>query len=147
MPQLWLAPVATAPPGAALSSGLPAPPAGGDWSGGGLTGCVSTLAVGVGGGFTTTGAGGAGTVIAALPVSPSLDAVIVTAPAPMAVIWPAGLTDTTDGLLEVHCMARSCNTPPRASRSAALSCAVLPTASVRVAGDTATAATGTALTV
>jgi hypothetical protein len=97
-------------------------------------------------GVTTTEAvvaGGAGTVTAALPATPSIVAVIVAVPGPTAVTSPLGLTVATDAALDVQVVGpRPVSAVPAASRGVASSCCVAPTAIVAGVGVTATLATG-----
>jgi hypothetical protein len=90
---------------------------------------------------TGTGAG-ALTVIAAVPVFVSLNAVIVALPAAMAVTRPDGETVLIPVLLELQLITRPVSTLLFASRAMAESCAVPPTWRLDVAGDTDTDATG-----
>src|SRR6185503_928 len=90
-------------------------------------------------GFDTTGAD---TVIAAVPVLPSLVAVIVAAPAARLVSRPALLTPATAGALDVQVTLRPVKTLPAASFRTALSCCVVPATWLTVAGVTTTDATG-----
>src|SRR5438105_2639954 len=82
------------------------------------------------------------TVLAALPLIPSLVAVIVALPAATLVTSPLLLTVATLGLLEVHVTERPVRTRPPASLSTALSCFIAPTDRFTVAGLTVTDATG-----
>jgi hypothetical protein len=87
------------------------------------------------------------TVTLAVPLCPSLLAVIVAVPAVTAVTIPVGLTVAMLVALEVQLMVRPVNTLPPASRVVAPSCAVPPGCKVTVVGLTVTVATGTAVTV
>jgi len=87
------------------------------------------------------------TVTAALPVLPSLVAVIVTAPAATPVTVPAPDTAATPGALETQVIARPERTFPAASVVVAASRTLAPTNTVAVVGLIATAATGTFATV
>src|SRR6266576_2798309 len=87
------------------------------------------------------------TLIVAVPLFPSLVAVIVADPAETAVTRPLAETVATAGALLDHVTTRPVSVLPAASLVAALSCAVVPTRSVLVAGATVTVATGTAVTV
>jgi len=102
-------------------------------------------------GVTTTEATGAGagalTVICAVPLCPSLVAVIVARPAATAVTVPVGETLAIPGADDAHTTGRPVSTLPAESRATALSDAVPPTVRLVVAGVTATDATGTAVTV
>jgi hypothetical protein len=91
---------------------------------------------------TGTGAG-ALTVIAAVPVLVSLNAVIVALPATMAVTRPDAETVLIPVLLELQLITRPVSTLLFASRVMAESCAVPPTWRLDVAGVTDTDATGT----
>ena len=97
-----------------------------------------------------TVATGAGvTVIDAIPVLPSLVAVIVTGPpgaCPVTRPVPA-LTTATDVLLELHVIVRPVSTLLLASLVVATSCWVAPATTLAEAGLTVTLATGTAVTV
>src|SRR6266699_2063529 len=64
------------------------------------------------------------TVMAAVPLCPSLVAVIVAEPAPTPVTRPLPLTVATDVLLLVHVTTRPDNVLPLASFVVALSCVV-----------------------
>ena len=76
-------------------------------------------------GLTVTAATGTlVTVIAAVPLCPSLVAVIVAEPAPTPVTRPLPFTVATDGLLLVHVTTRPDNVLPLASFAMALSCVV-----------------------
>src|SRR5439155_25859079 len=98
---------------------------------------------------TANGAPLAGlTVTAAVPLWPSLVAVMVTGPpAATPVTSPLPLTVATAALLVAHMTVRPVSTLPLASFVVAMSCTVCPTGTVAVAGITATEATGTGLTV
>src|SRR2546422_190364 len=79
-------------------------------------------------GLTLTDATGTGfTVTAALPVFPSLVAVIVTAPAPAPVTSPVEVTVATAGVLDAQVTDRPDSRLPAASFSVAVSCPVPPT--------------------
>src|SRR2546426_1172176 len=90
------------------------------------------------GGATATGA----TVTVAVPLFPSLVAVIVADPAATPVTTPVADTVAMAGFALVHVIARPVSTLPAASLGVAVSCAVLPTKTFVVAGLTATEATG-----
>ena len=64
---------------------------------------------------------GTGTVIVAVPLMPSLVAVIVAEPAAMALTNPLADTVAMEVLFELHVMLRPESTVPRASRRVALS--------------------------
>src|SRR2546427_11343153 len=98
-------------------------------------------------GLTLTDATGTGfTVTAALPVFPSLVAVIVTAPAPAPVTSPVEVTVATAGVLDAQVTDRPDSRLPAASFSVAVSCTVPPTTTTAATGLIATDATGTELT-
>jgi len=82
------------------------------------------------------------TVIAAVPLCPSLVAVIVAGPAATPVTSPVDETVATALLLVVHVTARPVSTFPDASFVVAVSCTVAPTLTVAIAGLTVTDATG-----
>ena len=102
-------------------------------------------------GVTTTDATGTGagafTVICALPVFPSLVAVIVAVPAAFAVTTPLVLTVAVCGALDAHTMLRPASVLPLPSYVIAVSVIVAPTVSVPVVGATATDATAIGVTV
>ncbi len=90
-----------------------------------------------------TGAAVAVTVIAAVPLCPSLVAVIVTGPpAVTPVTSPVDETVATAALLVVHVTVRPVSTFPAASCVVAVSCTVAPTATAAGVGVTVTDATG-----
>src|SRR5213593_1888735 len=88
------------------------------------------------------GGSGGVTVIAALPLCPSLVAVIVAVPATCPVTSPLPFTVATLVLSLAHVTVRPDSGLPAASLGVAVSCAVCPTASVADGGVTATDATG-----
>ena len=90
-----------------------------------------------------TGAGGTVTVIAAVPLLPSLVAVTVAEPAATPVTTPLDETVAIPVLELDHVTARPESTAPFASYAVAVSCAVCPTLTLAVAGETLTDATGT----
>src|SRR6266498_3603792 len=94
-----------------------------------------------------TGTGAAATVTAALPLCPSLVAVIVAEPAVRPVTSPLELTVAIEPLLLCQLTARPESALPLASFGVAVSCTVCPTRMLAVAGLTATDATGTGVTV
>jgi len=99
-------------------------------------------------GLRLTDATGTGfTVIAALPVLPSLVAVIVTAPAAAPVTRPVEETVAVAGALDVQVIARPESMVPAASFGLAASCTLAPTSTSAVAGLIPTEATGTFATV
>src|SRR6266576_148212 len=87
------------------------------------------------------------TVIAAVPLCPSLVAVIVAEPAAIPVTRPLGLTVAAAVLSLDHVTVRPDRVLPFASLGVALSCTVFPAATRAEAGETATEATGTTVTV
>ena len=87
------------------------------------------------------------TVIAAVPLLPSLVAVIVAVPTPAPVTSPVALTVATPVWSLAHVMVRPESGVPLASRGVAVSCTAPPVWIVCDAGDTVTAATGTGVTV
>src|SRR6266849_1749698 len=93
-----------------------------------------------------TGTMGWVTVLVAVPLWPSLVAVIVAVPAPCPVTSPVLFTVATAALLEVHVITRPLSGLPLASRGVAVSWPVCPTLRLRATGVTPTDATGTALT-
>src|SRR5438445_2203856 len=94
-------------------------------------------------GATVTDATGAGvTVIAAVPLLPSLVAVIAAEPVATAVTTPLTLTVATAGASLAHVTERPVSVSPRASLSVAVSCGVAPTRRLSLAGATVTDATG-----
>src|SRR2546428_4974914 len=103
--------------------------------------------VAVAGVTATEATGTTATVTAALPALPSLVAVIVADPAALLVTRPLGLTVATAVLLLAHVTVRPVSALPAESFGVAVSCTVCPTVRLAVAGATATAATGTRVTV
>src|SRR2546425_305862 len=87
------------------------------------------------------------TVTAAVPLLPSLVAVMVAEPAPAPVTNPLPLTVAAAGLLDAHVTTRPVSAAPLASCGVAVSCTVWPTCRLAVAGLTVTDATGTLDTV
>src|SRR2546427_1907041 len=87
------------------------------------------------------------TVIAAVPLCPSLVAVMTAEPAARPVTSPLLLTDATDGVALDQLTARPDSVLPLASLSVAASCCVWPTCIVAEAGVTAAGATGAFLSV
>src|SRR5881398_2934018 len=85
--------------------------------------------------------------MAAVPLWPSLVAVIVAEPATFPVTSPVPVTVATDVLLLAHVTERPVRMLPLASRRVALSCTVWPVGTLADAGLTVTDATGTPLTV
>src|SRR2546428_1436038 len=95
------------------------------------------------GGLTITDATGTKiTVTAAVPLWPSLVAVMVAAPAATPVTRPLPLTVATAGLPLAHVTTRPTSRLPLASFSVARSCTVPPTETDGLAGPTLTDATG-----
>jgi len=84
---------------------------------------------------------------AAVPLLPSLVAVIVTVPVATPVTRPLAAIVATALLLIVHVTVRPVSVFPAESRVTAASCTVAPTATLVDAGLTVTAATGTVLLV
>ena len=82
----------------------------------------------------------------AVPLCPSLVAVIVTAPAATPVTSPVADTLAIAAFELVHVITRPVNTFPAASFGVALSCCVAPIDNVADAGLTATEATETLVT-
>src|ERR1051326_2775633 len=87
------------------------------------------------------------TVMADVPLCPSLVAVIVAEPAATPVTRPLPFTVATDGLLLAQVTTRSGRVLPLASLGVAVSCVVWPCATRAEAGLTVTDATGTLVTV
>src|SRR5256714_1535336 len=94
-----------------------------------------------------TGTGALVTVMVAVPLFPSLVAVIVAVPAPFAVTNPVRLTVATVVSLDDHVTARPESGLPLASLGVAVSCTVCPTWPLADDGVTVTEATGTLVTV
>src|SRR5207249_6361243 len=101
-----------------------------------------TCTVAVAGLTVTDATGTVVTVIAAVPLFPSLVAVSVAAPTATPVACPAPFTVATAGLLLDQVTVRPPSGLPNASRVIAAYCAVCPTPIVAVAGVTLTDATG-----
>src|SRR6266513_3827351 len=87
------------------------------------------------------------TVMPALPLMPSLVALIVADPAPFPVTRPLALTVAAEELLLAHVRTRPVSVEPAESLVTAESCCVAPSAIVADAGLTVTVATGTVVTV
>src|SRR5437879_13600762 len=85
--------------------------------------------------------------MAAVPLWPSLVAVIVAEPATFALTSPVPVTVATGVLLLAHVTVRPVRMVPLASRRVALSCTVWPAGTLADAGLTVTDATGTPLPV
>src|SRR5438552_1975726 len=99
-------------------------------------------------GLTVTEATGTlDTVTAAVPLCPSLVAVIVAAPAATPVTSPVEDTVATAGVPDAQVTDRPESTLPAASFRVVVSCTVAPTSTTAVAGLTVTDATGTIATV
>jgi hypothetical protein len=112
--------------------------------------CVPPTIIGVAGVEIVTEATGAGdTLTEEVPTFPSLVAVIVVVPAPIAVTRPFPSTAAAAVLLELHVTVRPVSMLPFASLVSAVSCCVgvIPTTRLTVAGVTVTVATGAAVTV
>jgi hypothetical protein len=90
----------------------------------------------------TVATGGGVTVTDDVPLFPSLVAVMVADPAATAVTKPLEDTVAMDALDVDQVILRPVRTLPPPSRRVAWSCAVLPTSTVAVVGDTMTVATG-----
>src|SRR2546422_3096930 len=80
--------------------------------------------------------------MSAVPLSPSLVAVIVAAPAADPVPTPLALTVATPAALVPHAIVRPVSMFPLASFRLAVSCTVAPTGTLADAGLTTTDATG-----
>src|SRR5207253_8771366 len=87
------------------------------------------------------------TVMAAVPLCPSLVAVIVAEPATFPVTSPLELTVAIAVLELAHVTTRPDNGLPLASFGVAVSCTVVPSFTEGAAGATVTEATGTTVTV
>ena len=99
-------------------------------------------------GATATEATGIGvTVIPAVLLLPSLVAVMLAEPGAMPVTRPLGLTVATVVSPLLHVTVRPAKVPPAESFGVAVSCTVCATRIEAVAGETATEATGTGVTV
>ena len=101
---------------------------------------VATLAVA--GATVTVATGTCVTVIPAVPLFPSLVAMIVAEPAVFAVTSPLPFTVATVVLFEDHVTVRPVRMLPLASLSVAVSCCVWPACTLAGAGLTVTVATG-----
>src|SRR5712691_145280 len=89
------------------------------------------------------GGGGTVTVIAAVPLFPSLVAVIVANPTAPPVTSQVAPTEATLGALLAQVTTRPFSGLPRESFGVAVSCNVAPTKMLATAGVTVTVATGT----
>src|SRR5207253_765503 len=87
-------------------------------------------------------AGALSTTMSAVPLFPSLVAVIVAVPAADPVTSPLALTVATPAALVPHAIVRPVSTFPLASFRLAVSCTVAPTGTLADAGLTTTDATG-----
>src|SRR5436309_4242234 len=96
---------------------------------------------------STAATGMTATVIAAVPLFPSLVAVIVADPTATAVTRPLADTVATAGALLDQVTSRPVSTLPAESFVVAVSCTVAPALRLFDAGDTVTVATGTTVTV
>ncbi len=97
---------------------------------------------------TSTESTGIGeTVTVAVPLFPSLVAVITDVPTATAVTTPAPDTVATDGEALLHVTTRPVSTPPTESRVTAVACVVVPSTIDGEASVTTTALTGTGDTV
>jgi hypothetical protein len=94
-------------------------------------------------GVTATEATGWVTVTVAVPLFPSLVAVMVAVPAATPVTNPLPFTVAIVALLLAHVIVRPVSVFPAESFGVAVSCVVAPTPTVAVAGLTVTDATGT----
>jgi len=101
-----------------------------------------TIIIGVAGLTVTDATGTVLTVIADVPVCPSLVAVMVTEPAATPVTSPLPLTVASAALLVAQLITRPVNGLPFASLGVAVSCAVCPTWTLADAGVNVTDATG-----
>ena len=107
-----------------------------------------TTMLAVGGATATVATGMGVTVMAAVPLFPSLVAVTVTGPpAPLPVTSPFASTLATAALPLCQVIVRPVSGLPTASCGVALSCTVAPTTMLAVGGATATVATGMGVTV
>src|SRR2546425_874971 len=106
-----------------------------------------TWTLGAAGLTVTDATGTCTTVMAALPLCPSLVAVIVAAPATTPVTSPLPLTAATAPLPHAHVTPPPDSGLPLASCSVTDSCTVLPAATVAAAGLTETKATATGPTI
>src|SRR6266851_4330886 len=110
--------------------------------------CVAPTSRLAAAGLTVTLATGTfSTVMADVPLIPSLVAVIVAEPAAMPVTNPLALTVATAVLLLPHVTTRPARATPFTSFGVAVSCCVAPTSRLAAAGLTVTLATGTFSTV
>src|SRR6267378_3941094 len=98
-------------------------------------------------GQVVLGGGAAVTVTAAVPLWPSLRAVIIVVPTTNPLTRPLPFTLATAALLLAQVTTRPLSGVPLASLGVAVSCTVCPTVTLADAGLTATEATGTFVTV
>ena len=103
--------------------------------------------LGVAGVTTTDDTGTSATVIAAVPDFPSLVAVTVAVPFPVAVTRPVGDTVATAPFDDCQVTVRPVNVAPAASFVVAVNCWVWVTSKLATAGASDTVATGTGRTV
>src|ERR1700716_634134 len=101
----------------------------------------------VAGEIATEATGMVVTVRAAVPLLPSLVAVMVAEPDTTPVTWPLGFTVATLGLLLIHDTVRPVKVLPAESFGVAVSWTVCPICRLAVAGEIVTEATGTNVTV
>src|SRR6266853_1894158 len=106
-----------------------------------------TLRLPVAGEIATEATGTVVMVIAAVLLLPSLIAVIGAEPEATPVTRPPGLTRATVVSPLAHVTVRPTRVPPAESFGVAVSCTVCPTRMLAVAGEIATEATGTVVTV
>src|SRR2546425_57007 len=106
-----------------------------------------TWTLGAGGPTVTDATGRCTTVMAALPLCPSLVAGIVAEPDTTPLTSPLPLTLATAGLLDAHVTERPVSGLPLPSFGVAVSCSVAPSFTFAVGGLTVTDATGTLDTV
>jgi hypothetical protein len=108
--------------------------------------CVTSIAL-ADGATVTLPTGIFVTVIADVPLLPSLVAVIVAVPAATPVTRPVEFTVATVGSLEPHVTTRPVSRPPIESFVVAVNCVVAVTRMPALAGETTTVLTGTSDTV
>src|SRR5687768_2494849 len=96
---------------------------------------------------STLATGTSATVIEAVALFPSADAVMKVAPAECAVTTPASVTVAAAGLLLAHVTGRPASTRPEPSSGSATSCSVCPTNMERCVAESRIDATGVGLTV
>jgi hypothetical protein len=108
--------------------------------------CVTNMLL-VGGDTATVPTGIFVTVTVAVPLLPSLVAVIVAVPGATPVTTPADVTVATAALLDVHAMTRSVTTVPFVSLTVGVSVTVAVTRMPGVGGESTTPPTGTGVTV